>query len=95
MWIDRDTFACPEREKAGVVPDFWTNNEQCTYCGSITYDAFIAKLDILTVGYDGVKKIFMFDDGSKFHFKHADEHQREILQLLYKEGKMRIKRNAK
>lgn len=95
MWIDRDTFACPEREKDGVVPDFWTNNGQCTYCGSITYDAFAAKVESLPVGYDGAKRVFTFDDGSKFHFSHADEHQRELLHFLYKEGKMRIKTNAK
>lgn len=69
--------------------DFWTTQNVCCYCGSMSPSEFIQRVGVgQPVRMIKETKMFVFDDGAKFHFRHASpDEQREIM-TLHKAGKI-------
>ena len=95
--MTQNTHKCPRRfGPSDDVPDHWRLDNTCSYCGSVSGDVFMARLeasDIALGPTDKNYKVYVTNRGGpsigqKFYFMHLTEAQKIRFIELMNERKL-------
>lgn len=88
---------CPRRfGPSAAGPDAWAPDGTCTYCGSVSGDIFMARLESGNVTLEPTDKNYKVyvnnkggpSIGQKFYFMHLTEAQKRRFVELFNEGRL-------
>lgn len=86
-----DYHTCPNRTRQFEIKDFYTDEDKCTYCGSISPQKFLILIKSgIKVRIDKVNKVFIIDNSMKFHYNHCDVETQDKIASMYKNGDIKI-----